>query len=196
MKLFKKDYIKKSDEDLMRLYIKGDRKAFEQIYERYGNYVLNFFYRKLWQDREKAEDFTQEVFTKIIDKPNLFDPSKKFKSWLFTVAANMCKNEYKKQEIRKDSRNDLPEGFEAKSNSIGADNLVDENNFGATLKIELSKLKDTHREVFMLRHFEGLSMKEIADVLEINEGTVKSRLHNVTKQLAGRLEVFKKLIVE
>jgi RNA polymerase sigma-70 factor (ECF subfamily) len=64
------------------------------------------------------------------------------------------------------------------------------------LKSELNKLNDKHKEVFMLRHFEGLSIKDIALVLEINEGTVKSRLHNVTKDLASKLAMYRKLIAE
>jgi RNA polymerase sigma-70 factor (ECF subfamily) len=194
MRLFKRDYKRDSDEELMRLYIKGDRKAFEQIYHRYGDYLVNFFYRKLWQDREKAEDFTQELFRKIIDRPAMFDTTKMFKTWLFTVASNMCKNEYKRSEIRKDSRKDLPEGFEGRSNDEIADKIFDKQSFKESLDIELSKLKEKHRQVFMLRNFEGLSIKEIAEVLEINEGTVKSRLHNVTKDLASKLEVYRKII--
>ena len=196
MRLFKKDYVKYSDEELMLLFIKGDRKAFEQIYQRYGNYLVNYFNRKLWQDRDKAEDFAQELFGKIIDRPHMFDTTKKFKTWLFTVASNMCKNEYKRVEIRKNTRNDLPEGFEGKSDDELADQTVDKNSFADSLKFELDKLKDKHKEVFMLRHFEGLTIKEIANVLEINEGTVKSRLHNVTKDLASKLAMYRKLIAE
>lgn len=176
--------------------MKGDRKAFEQIYQRYGNYLVNFFNRKLWQDREKAEDFTQELFGKIIDRPEMFNATKKFKTWLFTIAANMCKNEYKRVEIRKNTSYDVPEGFEGRSVDDLADVNYDKKSFAVSLQMELNKLKDKHKEVFMLRHFEGLSLKEIADVLDINEGTVKSRLHNVTKTLASKLEVYRKIIAE
>jgi RNA polymerase sigma-70 factor (ECF subfamily) len=196
MRLFKKNYEKYSDEELMLLFIKGDRKSFEQIYIRYGNYLVNYFNRKLWQDRNKAEDFTQEIFGKIIDRPEMFDTSKKFKTWLFTVASNMCKNEYKRVEIRKSTRNDLPEGYEGVAKDELADNVLDKKTFAQNLNLELNKLKDKHKEVFMLRHFEGLSLKEIAVVLDINEGTVKSRLHNVTKTLASKLEVYRKIIAE
>ena len=196
MRLFKKDYVKYSDEELMLLYIKGDRKAFEQIYQRYGNYLVNYFNRKLWQDQEKAEDFTQELFGKIIDRPDMFDTNKKFKTWLFTIASNMCKNEYKRVEIRKSTRHDVPEGFEAKATDELVDKTLDKKSFVNSLQDELNKLKDKHKDVFMLRHFEGLSLKEIAETLEINEGTVKSRLHFVTKTLAGKLEIYKKLIAE
>ena len=195
MQLFKKDYSTYTDEELMRLFIEGDKKAFEQIYSRYENFMVNFFYRKLWSDRIKAEDFAHDLFTKIIDKPESFDLSRNFKTWLFSVANNMCKNEYKKQEVRKNTGYDVPEGVEAKDNTRMPDKEVDAGNFKEQLKIELNKLNDKHREVFMLRHFEGLSLIEIAETLEINAGTVKSRLHHATKALAGKLEVFRKTMI-
>ena len=195
MKLFSKNYSHYNDEDLMRFFIKGDKKAFEQIYTRYESFVVNFFYRRLWNDSEKAEDFAHDLFTKIIDKPDSFDPGRTFKTWLFSVASNMCKNEYKKQEIRKPTGYDLPEGMDSKDENPLQDVEIDKTNFNEALKKELDKLNDKHREVFMLRHFEGLSLNEIGEALEINTGTVKSRLHLATKTLADKLEVFRKTMI-
>lgn len=191
----KTDYSTYTDEDLMRLFIEGDKRAFEKIYERYESFMVNFFYRKLWSDRIKAEDFAHDLFTKIIDKPTSFDLNRNFKTWLFSVANNMCKNEYKKQEVRKNTAYDVPEGVEAKDKTILPDKAVDKNNFNDQLKIELNKLNDKHREVFMLRHFEGLSLNEISETLDINAGTVKSRLHHATKTLAKKLTVFRKTMI-
>lgn len=195
MQLFKKDYSTYKDEELMRLYVKGDRKAFEEIYRRYEKFMVNFFYRKLWNDRIKAEDFTHDLFAKIIDKPESFDLNRNFKTWLFSVANNMCKNEYKKQEIRKNTSHEVPEGYEAKDGKQLADKEVDKNAFREQLKLELGKLNDKHREVFMLRHYDGLSLNEIAEALGINPGTVKSRLHNATKELASKLTIYRKTIL-
>lgn len=195
MKIFKKDYKIDTDENLMRFFIKGDEKAFEQIYDRYEKFMVNFFYRKLWSDKIKAEDFTHDLFTKIIDNPAAYDPGRSFKTWLFSVANNMCKNEYKKQAVRKPTKYDMPEGFEAKSEASLQDVEVDATNFNAALKTELNKLNDKHKEVFMLRHFEGLSLNEIGETLAINTGTVKSRLHHATKTLADKLAVFRNSMI-
>lgn len=194
MRLFKKEYSTYTDEELMRFFMKGDSKAFEQIYDRYESFMINFFYRKLWSDREKATDFAHDLFTKIIDNPAAFDTTRSFKTWLFSVANNMCKNEYKKQEVRKPTAYDMPEGADAKSEGSLQDVAVDRKQFNEQLKIELEKLNEKHRQVFMLRHFEGLSLNEIGEVLEINTGTVKSRLHLATKTLATKLEVFRKTL--
>jgi len=196
MRLFKKNYETYNDEDLMLLFQKGDRKAFEQIYSRYSNHLVNFFFQKLWQDREKAEDRAQDIFSKIIQNPDLFDATKKFKTWVFTIAYNMCKNEYKRHEVRKNTKYEISEGIEAQDENDLGDTQVDKMNFKMRLKIELDKLKTKHSEVFTLRHDQGLSLKEIAEILNINEGTVKSRLHYTTKYLAEQLAEFKTIISE
>lgn len=191
MKLFKKDYKTCSDEELMRLFKNGDRGAFEQIYDRYERFMVNFFNRKLWNDRIKAEDFAHDLFTKIIDNPESFDSDRNFKAWLFSVANNMCKNEYKKQEVRKNTSYDVPEHFDGKDTNDSADVEVDKKSFNQVLKQELDKLGDKHKEVFMMRHFDGLSLEEIGVALDINTGTVKSRLHHATKTVADKLEIFR-----
>jgi RNA polymerase sigma-70 factor (ECF subfamily) len=196
MRLFKKNYKNQTDEELMALFKGGDRKAFEEIFERYSNFLTNYFFRKLWQDRQKAEDFTQELLTKIIHKPEQFDSSKNFKTWLFTIAGNMCKNEYKKMEIRKGSRYEVPVGFEAESSQKSADHVVDESDFATKLNSELEKLNQKHKEVFMMRHFDGLSLNEISEILQINVGTVKSRLHNTTKLLAQKLAMYQQIMTK
>lgn len=196
MKLFRKDYKTMSDEALMRLYTKGDKSAFEQIYDRYEKFMVNFFNRKLWNDRIKAEDFAHDLFTKLIDNPELFDPERNFKAWLFSVANNMCKNEYKKQDIRKNTSYDVPEHYQGTDTADAPDKEVDKASFNEVLKRELDKLGDKHKEVFMMRHFDGLALEEIAAALDINTGTVKSRLHHATKTVAEKLEIFRKIIVK
>ena len=71
MSLFGTTYHKKSDEQLMELIKENNQKAFGELYDRYAERLINYFYRMLWKDQEKAEDFTQDLFTKIIQKPTL-----------------------------------------------------------------------------------------------------------------------------
>lgn len=195
MREVKIDYKTYEDEALMALFTKGDGRAFEEIYDRYEKFIVNFFYKRLWNDRIKAEDFAHDLFTKIIDNPRSFDLNRNFKTWLFSVANNMCKNEYKKQAVRKPTRYDLPVGADAKDPNDLQDTAVDRGQFNTALKVELGKLNEKHSEVFLLRHYEGLSLIEIGVVLQINTGTVKSRLHHATKALAEKLAVFRKTIV-
>lgn len=196
MKLFRKDYKSSSDEQLMQLYAQGDHAAFEQIYDRYEKFMVNFFYRKLWNDRIKAEDFTHDLFTKLVDSPDLFDTSRNFKAWLFSVANNMCKNEYKKQEVRKNTSYDVPDHYQGTDQKDTPDVEVDKMSFNQALQHELGKLGEKHKEVFMMRHFDGMALEEIAEALDINTGTVKSRLHHATKTVAEKLEIFRKTIIK
>jgi RNA polymerase sigma-70 factor (ECF subfamily) len=183
-----------SDEDLMRSIGKGDKRAFDQIYERYSGPLLGYFMRMLWKDREKAEDFVHDIFAKIVRKPELFDPSRKFKTWIYSVANNMCKNEYKKQEVRKNTTNGLDGTYAVSDGNANVMNEVQDSLFRDEFETSLDALDIKHSEVFKLRHIDGLSIKEIAEVLEISDGTVKSRLFYATKYLAESLKEFNPVV--
>ena len=173
----------------MQLVIKGEIKAFELIYDRYSNKLLNFFHRMLWKDKEKAEDFMQELFTKIIEKPNQYDSERPFKTWIYSIANNMCKNEYKKQEVRGEYKT-LP--LETLNNHISeiAPNRIDEKNFNMHLYTELDKLNEEHRATFILRYKDDLPLNEISQIMECSEGTVKSRLFYTLKKISSKLQVY------
>jgi RNA polymerase sigma-70 factor (ECF subfamily) len=189
MKLFKSKYSSLTDEALMIALSKGDKMAFNELYQRYSGQLLGYFMNMLWRDKEKAEDFVHDLFAKIIRNPDYFDVNRSFKTWLFSVASNMCKNEYKKIEVRKNTSNGV-EDYRNVSSNNNVLNEVQDVQFKEAFEETLETLDEKHREVFTLRHFDGLSMKEIAEIMEINEGTVKSRLFYATKQLAEQLKSF------
>ena len=189
MQLFKPRYASLSDEDLMKFLSKGDKRAFDELYKRFYAQLLGYFKNMLWGDREKAEDMVHDLFAKIIKNPDLFDVERSFKTWLFSVASNMCKNEYKKQAVRKNTTNGIEE-YRSVSSSSNVLTEVQDAQFQHAFEESLQSLDDKHKEVFALRHLDGLSMKEIAEIMEINEGTVKSRLFYATKQLAEKLKVY------
>lgn len=170
-----------SDEILMQKVAKGDVKAFEILYERYSGLIYRFFYRMLWQDEALSQDFTQDIFLKIIEKPLLFDSNRTFKSWIYTLANNKCKNAYRDKK-----------DFHSIDKQIFKYNANIELNIDAQRgEQELIKIIDTmevsFKECFILRYFDDLSIKEIAVILEIPEGTIKSRLHYITKKIASEL---------
>lgn len=194
MRLIKPRYQEMTDESLMIAISKGDKRAFDEIYQRYSGPLLGYFIRMLWKDREKAEDFVHDIFAKIIRKPELFDTSRSFKTWVFSVANNMCKNEYKKQEVRKNTSNGLDSSYAVADQNTSVIAEVFDSQFRDEFEKSLEDLDAKHSEVFKLRHIEGLSIKEIAEVLEISDGTVKSRLFYATKYLAASLEAFNPLL--
>jgi len=190
MRLFKKEYGSLSDEQLVIAMAGGDQRAFDHLYKRYSGPLVSYFMRMMWKDREKAEDFVHDLFTKLIHRPELFDPSRSFKTWVYSVANNMCKNEYKKQEIRKNTSNGLDSSYPVSDPNKNTMNEAHNALFKEAFEDQLLELDQKHREVFEMRHFDGLSMKEIAEVLVISEGTVKSRLFYATKYLAEGLKAF------
>ena len=190
MKLIRPQYKSMTDESLMISITKGDKRAFDEIYNRYSGPLLGYFISKLWRDREKSEDFVHDIFAKIIRKPESFDPTRKFKTWLYSVANNMCKNEYKKQEVRKNTTSGLDGHYTLTDTSVNVMSEVQDSQFREEFDSSLDALDEKHKEVFRLRHINGLSIKEIADVMEISDGTVKSRLFYATKYLASSLKDF------
>jgi RNA polymerase sigma-70 factor (ECF subfamily) len=189
MQLFKPKYNSLTDEELMKALSKGDQLAFDELYKRFYAQLLGYFKNMLWGDREKAEDMVHDIFAKIIKNPDYFDTNRSFRTWLFSVASNMCKNEYKKQAVRKNTSTGV-EDYRSISSSTNVLAEVQDIQFQQAFEENLAKMDEKHREVFALRHLEGLSMKEIAEVMEINEGTVKSRLFYATKFLAEKLKVY------
>ena len=186
-------YPKESDERLMRFIIRGDKKAFDEIYRRYAGPLKGYFKRMLWRDDEKAEDFVHDLFAKIIRKPDAFDTKRSFKTWVYTIACNMCKNEYKKQEVRKNTSIGFDQHYNISDEKTNLIKEIEFNQFGEAFSEKLNELDAKHKEVFTLRHVEGLSIKEIAQIVQINEGTVKSRIFYATKQLAKLLKEYKTL---
>jgi RNA polymerase sigma-70 factor (ECF subfamily) len=144
----------------------------------------------MWKDKEKAEDFVHDLFAKIINKPESFDVTRAFKTWVYSVANNMVKNEYKKQEVRKNTSNGLDNTYAVFDENSNVLNEVQDMFFQNAFQNCLTDLDEKHKEVFSLRHLDGLSIKEIAEVLEISDGTVKSRLFYATKYLSESLKEF------
>jgi len=190
MQLFNPSYSSFSDEKLMLTLSKGDKRAFDELYDRYAKALKGYFMRMLWKNESKSEDFVHDLFVKIIHNPESFDSNRSFKTWLYSVACNMCKNEYKKQEVRKGTSTGIDQFYSISDKGVDVLNEVQMSHFGSQFEKYLAELKTEHQEVFSLRHMDDLSIKEIAEVLEINEGTVKSRLFYATKQLADKLKEF------
>ena len=194
MRLVKPQYTEMTDESLVVSMAKGDKRAFNELYNRYSGPLLGYFMRMLWRDREKAEDFVHDIFAKLIKRPELFDPERRFKTWVYSVANNMCKNEYKKQEVRKNTRNGLDGFYALKDSNVNVMGEVQDMQFKDEFVTSLNDLDDKHKQVFSLRHLEGLSIKEIAEIVEVSDGTVKSRLFYATKYLAESLKDFNPIL--
>jgi len=188
MILFRKNYEEKTDEELMSLLAKSEQPAFDELYKRYSKPLLNFFFRMLNCEREKAEDFLHDLFLRIIEKPEIFDNSRRFSAWFYSLAANMVKNEYRSLQVRSEHEQFL------KNQQIETIDYVNETAdkqlFTCRLQMEIDKLDSETKTLFNLRFVEELSVKEIAEVMECPAGTIKSRLFYLSKHLSKKLSIF------
>lgn len=181
---------KKSDEELMYSLGRGNDSALDELYARYAN-RLKFYCIKMLSDAHRAEDIVHDIFLTLIEKTELFDTSKRFSTWIFSCAYNACKNEYRRRESKEILHDELEEILVQTPELTFT---MDTKLFRTLLERELDELSSEHRTVFILRYMEDFSLKEIADVTGIPEGTVKSRLYYSCKKLSERLYMFSHLL--
>jgi RNA polymerase sigma-70 factor (ECF subfamily) len=189
----RKPYSSYSDEQLIPKIIAGESLAFTELYKRYNTRVLYYFYRMLGNSNDKAQDFLQDIFIKLIDKVGSFDHSRKFSTWFFSIAYNMCKNEYRRTEVRKEAPIEQFTDYlyEADNDFDWEEAEIDPEDFNRDLFAELENFDEIHKTVFLLHYREGFSLKEIGQALDISEGTVKSRLFYTRKRLSEKLSKYK-----
>lgn len=172
----------------MQLIVAGDQAAFGELYHRYKGRMFYYFYRMLGNSTEQANDFLQELFMKLIEKPESFNPKFSFTTWLYSVANNMCKNEYRRREIRLEFQ---AEEVHADQLDYPVDTSIEPEQLIEKIFETLDLLGEEHRSAFLLKYREGFSVKDIAEILDLPEGTVKSRLHYARKTLAEKLNYLK-----
>ena len=174
-----------TDEELMQMVRKNNREAFSMLYDRYSDKLLKFFYYRLNCDADLANDFLQDLFLKIVGKPQLFDLSKSFSAWIYSIAINMIRNEYNKQSVRSNLMNLYLRDSES---SITINSETED--FLQNLEAELELMKPIDKEIFKLRYSDELSIREIAEIVNIAEGTVKSKIFYIQKKLSEKLYMF------
>ncbi len=187
LNIFKTTYRNLPDEALMHEIALRNERAFAELYDRYSARMYRYFYRMLWRDAAKAEDFTQELFLKIIEKPHLYDPARPFRTWLYTMACNMCKNEYR----RKKPEDIMWPVSGMDGREVYLPEHLDRQLFETSLREAIDALGEAHKQCFVLRYQEELSIAEIAAIAECPEGTVKSRLHHALQKVCAQMSVFK-----
>ncbi len=180
------------DAELVRACLTGDERAFREIVTRYQSRLLNFIYRTIG-DRERAEDLVQEVFIRVYRHMARFDQTKKFSTWIYTIASNLAKN-----ELRNRSRNPLvlfqtlTQGWDDEERPLEfedpdarPDDQFRKRHLRELIDKFVAQLPVHHREVFVLRELEGKSYEEIAEITSCNLGTVKSRLNRARTSFAA-----------
>jgi RNA polymerase sigma-70 factor (ECF subfamily) len=170
--------------------VEGNKNAFDELYRRYHKPLFGFFMKMLANNREKCEDFLQDLFMILIEKADYYDSSRTFKPWFYSIAHNMVKNEYKKMSVRQIMSKDEP-GEYIPINGKSPEEHSQQKQFELSLDKALQKLDEEKRLAFLLKYREGFAINEIAEMQGVKEGTIKSRLFYVKKYLSSELAQFK-----
>jgi RNA polymerase sigma-70 factor (ECF subfamily) len=181
-----------SDEELMLLITQGEVEAFDAIYYRYSQRLMVYFTRMFNYDRLLAEDALQDLFLKIAESPQKFDRSRSFKTWIYSVASNSCKNHYRHLAVVNNCHKEISYSIREERHDQLSELLsrLDGPKFDQLLNVVLGHLPPEKKEAFLLRYQEEKSISEIALIQNCPEGSVKSRLHYTLKILEDKLKQF------
>jgi RNA polymerase sigma-70 factor (ECF subfamily) len=177
-----------TDEELMqRVGSKDDDRAYDELYHRHARRLMGFFFRQTGGNEALAADLTQDTFMRVWMARDRFSGTS-FHTWLLTIGYNLLKNHYRHSEHEKDY-----ESFAMQTQEEVGDNGVidqlDQQTFDQILSRLLEKMPPESRLLFSLRFEEELTVPQIAVVMAIPEGTVKSRLHILTQTLKLKLRL-------
>lgn len=180
------------DASLVKLAIAGDDRAFGRLVERYQRPVYGFILRML-KDPGLAEDLAQETFVKAWSALSRYDAAHRMASWLFKIAHNATIDHLRRRSLPTLSLTAGQEGETDLSDRLAdAHELTPEQGavaaeLGQALELALGHLRPEYREVMVLRFQEGLAYEEIAEVMALPLGTVKTHIHRARKEMATLL---------
>ena len=184
---FWRPYKSISDEELMRLVQCREEKAFNELWQRYMLAMQNFFFRRTGGNQLLTEDLTQDLFLQLWNASAQYQSPQKFRPWLFTIAFNLLRNTYREIDYQALYTAEVVATVEEAQEDDPALQIDNERLFEALTK-ELNQLSAPEQLLFDLRFTDELSIKEIAAIFSIPEGTVKSRLHTLILKLRKKLE--------
>ena len=171
-----------SDEELLAAFQQGDPGAFERLLRRHRGPLFTFLVR-MTGDRAKAEDLAQETFLRLVKGAAAWEQRARFQTWLYTIARNLCVDQSRRDKFRRtdsldaDGPGDEPPLVDSvAAEGPGPERGAESARLRPLLQAALLSLPVEQREVFILREQAGVPFKEIAEVIGVNENTIKSRM--------------------
>ena len=184
-----------ADEDLMELFQQNNERAFNELVRRYNERLHSFLFRYT-RNHEDCEDLVQETFLRVYKSRNSYTRIARFSTWMYTIALNLAKSLYKKNQLMQkisihkdesnpDDREILLEGYELQPDASLHQKLCMEK-----LDEVLLTVSEEFREVVILRDFQQLSYDEISEMTGLPMGTVKSRINRGRAQIVDRMKEY------
>lgn len=185
-----------TDQEVVERASAGSEAAYRELVRRYQRPVFSLIYRMV-RDRELAEDLTQETFVKVLNAIDRYRPEYKFSSWIFKIANNAAIDHLRRRELDTLSLDGgpdatTPDQVQATSLQLGdaTESQLDEleaRELGTQIEQAIGALRPEYRSCIIMRHVEGRAYDEIADVLDLPLGTVKTYIHRARAELRESL---------
>jgi len=167
-----------SDFDLLDRFKEGDQDALEEIVSKYQKPIFFYILRTVW-DEADAADLSQKTFVNAFRSIHRFDRRSNFKTWLYRIAINVCKNHFRDDPRRREVN---IEGMVFVDEMNPLDRIISEEE-GMRLSMALNKLPEKQRDTVTLKVYQGLKYREIAEITGCSEGTAKANFHFGVKKL-------------
>lgn len=181
-----------SDQEVVRHAVQGREAAYRELIRRYQRPVFSLVYRMV-RDRELAEDLAQETFIKVLNAIDSYRPEFKFSSWIFKIANNAAIDHLRRRSLNTLSLDgsphaSTPDAIEATTLQIGdgAESQLDAvaaRELGEQIEAAIGQLRPEYRSCIILRHVDGRPYEEIAEMLDLPLGTVKTYIHRARNEL-------------
>ena len=176
-----------TDEQLMAKAATGSDTAFEELYRRYARRLKGFFFLQLGGDEELAADATHDVFLRAYEARSRYQEGRRVDTWLFTIAYNLCRNHYRSNAYEAE----LLATLDAEPISEQQIEVqFDEATLDQALAQVLAELPAPLHQLFSLHYQEELTIPQVAEIVGIPEGTVKSRLHKTMNIIRKKLKKY------
>ncbi len=181
-----------TDQEVVLRARQGEERAYRELVRRYERPIFSLLYRMV-RDRELAEDLSQETFVKALNAIESYRPEYKFSSWIFKIANNAAIDHLRRRELDTLSLEgsphaETPEAMEATALQIGDRgetplDIVEAKELGGEIEQAIARLRPEYRACIMLRHIDGRAYEEIAEILDLPLGTVKTYIHRARNEL-------------
>jgi len=173
------------DIELMLLVKQGNEDAFCELMNRYRRPLTGFFYSLCW-NHDTAQDYAQEVLVRLWLARERYEPTGSFKSYVFRIAKNVWLQELRSRKCRPQPL--YYEDLDLAEDAVDIEKLLVRRYVDRKIRLAVADLPEHHRLVFVLSHFQGLKYHEIAEILEIPVGTVKSRMSAAVRMLREQIK--------
>ena len=176
-----------TDEQLMAKAAAGSDTAFEELYRRYARRLTGFFFLQLGGDEELAADATHDVFLRAYEARSRYQEGRRVDTWLFTIAYNICRNHYRSNAYEAQLLATLDaEPVTDQQIEVQLDQAV----LDEALAQVLAELPAPLHQIFSLHYQEELTIPQIAEIVGVPEGTIKSRLHKTMNIIRKKLKKY------